>query len=193
MSGKHSGVSASVQSLAKHAFYVHYKAHCLNLVIVDTVSAAPEVSCFFSSLQHLYVFLSGLYVHQKWQDIQYSMYPKDQPQELPRLSDIRWARRYYDCWNLMDLLPAGLQDLHNIDEENNGDRSVEAHGLWGQTNRDFIYLLATFKIILRDTKFFSNMPQSSSLDLDRDIIDIIEALQDSMLIKYRDEPSFDQL
>ena len=89
MSDKHSGVSARIQSLAKHAFYVHYNAHCLSLVIVDTIRAVPEVSCFFSLLQHLYVFLSGSSVHQKWQDIQRSMYQEDQPRELPRLSDIR--------------------------------------------------------------------------------------------------------
>lgn len=47
MSGKHSGVSARKQSLAKHAFYVHCNAHCLNVVIVDTVRAVPEASCFF--------------------------------------------------------------------------------------------------------------------------------------------------
>ncbi|KAG8013673.1 hypothetical protein GBF38_022153, partial [Nibea albiflora] len=139
----------------------------------------------------LYVFLSGSYVHQKWQDIQRSMYPKDQPRELPRLSDIRWACRYYACRNLMDRLPAVLQVLHDIDEENNGDRSVEARGLRGQINLDFICLLATFKRVLGDTKFLSDMLQSSSLDLAR-AIDLIEALQDLML-KCRDESSFDQL
>jgi len=64
-------------------------AHCLNLVIVDTFRAIPGASCFFSLLQRLYVFLSGSSVHQKWQDIQRSMYQEDQPRELPRLSDIR--------------------------------------------------------------------------------------------------------
>uniref|UniRef100_A0A667WWJ6 DUF4371 domain-containing protein n=1 Tax=Myripristis murdjan TaxID=586833 RepID=A0A667WWJ6_9TELE len=191
MSGKHSGVSARIQSLAKHAFYVHCNAHCLNLVIVDTVRAVPEASCFFSLLQRLYVFLSGSYVHQKWQDIQRSMYQEDQPRELPRLSDIRWACRYYACRNLMDRLPAVLQVLHDIDEENNGDRSVEARGLRGQINLDFIGLLATFRRILGDTKFLSDMLQSPSLDLAR-AIDLIEALQDSV-VKYRDESSFDQL
>ena len=44
MSGRHSGVSARIQALAKHAFYVHCNAHCLNLV---------DASCFFSLLQRL--------------------------------------------------------------------------------------------------------------------------------------------
>lgn len=44
MSGRHNGVSARIQSLARHAFYVHCNAHCLNLVIVDTVKAVPEAA-----------------------------------------------------------------------------------------------------------------------------------------------------
>ena len=147
MSGKHSGVSARIQSLAKHAFYVHCNAHFLNLVIVDTVRAVPEVSCFFSLLQRLYVFLSGSSVHQKWQDIQRSMYQEDQPRELPRLSDIRWACRYYDCRKLMDMASSCATS------KNNGDRSVEARGLRGQLILDFIGLLAIFRRILGDKVF----------------------------------------
>lgn len=158
MSGKHSGVSARIQSLAKHAFYVHCNAHCLNLVIVD---------------------------------IQRSMYKEDQPRELPRLSDVRWACGYYACRNLMDRLPAVLRVLNDIDEENNGDRSVEARGLQAQLDLNFIGLLATFQKILGDTKFLSDTLQSSSVDLAR-ATDLIEALQDS-LVKYRDESSFEQL
>ncbi len=55
MSGKHSGVSARIQSLARYAFYVHFSALCLSLVIVDTVKAEPEASCFLSLLQCLYI------------------------------------------------------------------------------------------------------------------------------------------
>lgn len=42
MSDRHNGVSARIQSLARNAFYVHCNAHCLNLVIVDTVKVVPE-------------------------------------------------------------------------------------------------------------------------------------------------------
>lgn len=51
MSGKHSGVAARIKTDAKHAVYVHCNAHCLNLVLVDTVKAVPEADCFFSLLQ----------------------------------------------------------------------------------------------------------------------------------------------
>jgi len=53
----------------------------------------------------------------------------------------------------MDRLPAVLQVLHDIDEENNGGRSVEARGLRGQLNLDFIGLLAIFRRILGDKVF----------------------------------------
>lgn len=49
MSGKHSGVCTRIQEVAKYAFYVHCKAHCLNLVIVDSVKSVAEAGCFFST------------------------------------------------------------------------------------------------------------------------------------------------
>ena len=55
MSGKHSGVAARIKTEAKTAFYVHCNAHCLNLVLVDTVKSVPEADCFFSLLEKIYV------------------------------------------------------------------------------------------------------------------------------------------
>lgn len=190
MSGRHNGVSARIQSQAQQAFYVHCNAHCLNLVIVDTVKAVPEASCFFSLMQRLYTFLSGSYVHQKWQDIQRAMF-QDQPRELPRLSDVRWACRFHACRNLMDRLPAVLRVLRDIDDENSGDRCVEARGLSGQIDLNFIGLLVIFHRLLGDTKFLSDMLQSPSLDLAR-AVDLIEALQDTFE-QYRDEVFFEEL
>lgn len=69
LSGKHAGVSAWIKTVAKHAFYVHSNAHCLNLVLVDTVKSVPETSCLFSLLAKLYVFMSGSYVHHKWLEV----------------------------------------------------------------------------------------------------------------------------
>ena len=191
MSGKHSGVSARIQGLAKHAFYVHCNAHCLNLVIVDTVKALPDAQTFFSLLQRLYTYLSGSYVHQKWQEIQRTMYPHDQPRELPKLSDVRWNCRFHACRNLMDRLPAVLRVLHDIDEENNGDRCIEARGLHPQIDLNFIVLLATFKRILGDSNSLSTMLQSKKLDLAA-AVDLIEALQDTF-VQYRSEECFEEL
>ncbi len=46
MSGKHS-VCTRIQDVAKYAFYVHCNAHCLNVVIVDSVKSVSEADCFF--------------------------------------------------------------------------------------------------------------------------------------------------
>uniref|UniRef100_A0A3B5BCP2 DUF4371 domain-containing protein n=1 Tax=Stegastes partitus TaxID=144197 RepID=A0A3B5BCP2_9TELE len=53
MSGKHSGVQACIKEQAKYAFYIHCSAHCLHLVLVDTVKAVPEAEQFFSLLERL--------------------------------------------------------------------------------------------------------------------------------------------
>lgn len=54
MSGVHAGVQARIKDVAQHAFYIHCSAHCLNLVLVDTVKAIPEVNRFsvYSCLTH---------------------------------------------------------------------------------------------------------------------------------------------
>lgn len=52
-------------------------------------------------------------------------------------------------------------------------------------------LLATFRRILGDTRFLSDMLQSSLLDLAR-AVDLSEALQDTF-VHYRDEASFGEL
>lgn len=90
-----------------------------------------------------YVFMSGSYIHHKWLEVQKEMYG-DQPRELQKLSDTRWACRHFACRNMMDRLPAVLCVLGDNAEERSGDRSVEARGLLAQTDLPFIGLLATF-------------------------------------------------
>uniref|UniRef100_A0A3P8QPS5 TTF-type domain-containing protein n=1 Tax=Astatotilapia calliptera TaxID=8154 RepID=A0A3P8QPS5_ASTCA len=190
MAGKCRGVAARIKTEAKHAFYVHCNAHCLNLVIVDAVKSVPEAHCFFSLLQKLYVYMSGSYVHQKWITVQKDMYP-EAPRELQRLSDTRWACRYSACKTVMDRLPAILRVLHEIDLENSGDRSVEARGLLAQIDLTFIGNLSTFRKILGEIKLLSDVLQSPSLDLAK-AVDLIHALQDT-LDQYRSESCFDEL
>lgn len=80
MNGNHSCVQARIKEQAKHAFYIHCRAHCLNLVLEDTVRAVPEENQLFSLLERLYAFISGSYVQQKWLSIRNVMYdgaPRD--------------------------------------------------------------------------------------------------------------------
>ena len=178
MSGRCSGVAARIKAEVKHAFYIHCNAHCLNLVIVDSVKAVPEVDCFFSLLQKMCVYMSGSYIHERWLSVQKDMY-KAAPRELQRLSDTRWACRYSACKNLLDRLPAALRVLHEIAGESSGERSVEARGLLTQIDLTFIGTLVVIKKILGDAKCLSDMLQAPSLDLAR-AVDLIHALQDTL-------------
>ncbi len=190
MSGKHADVSAQIKTVAKHSFYVHCNAHCLNVVLVDTVKSVPEASCFFSLLEKLYVFMSGPYVHHKWLEVQKDMYG-GQPRELQKLSVTRWACKYFACRNMMDRLSAVLCVLEDIADERRGDRSGEAQGLLAQIDLPFLGLLATFCKVLGDTNLLSDMLQSPSLDLVR-AVELINALQDTFQ-KYREESFCDEL
>lgn len=190
MSGRHSGVSKRIQDEAKYAFYVHCTAHCLNLVLVDSVKSVPEADTFFAVLQRLYTFISGSYVHKRWLEIQQDMY-SGQPRKLQKLSDTRWACRYSACRNLTDRLPAVFCILQEIVCDSSGDRSVEARGLLAQLDLTFIGLLATFNTILGQSKILSDMLQSPSVDL-ATAVNLVEALLDT-LQQYRDYHFFEDM
>lgn len=191
MSGKHSGVSTRIKNSARFAFYVHCNAHCLNLVLVDSVKSVPEAVNFFALLQKVYNFVSGSYVHLKWLAVQKELHPQQQPRELQRLTDVRWACRYMACRNLRERLPAVLKVLQEIADEKSGDRSVEARGILSQIDVHFIGLLVTFCKVLGDAKCLSDILQSSSLDLAR-AVDLVGALTDT-LQNYRSEDVFGKL
>lgn len=188
MSGKHSGVAARIQSNARFAFYVHCNAHCLNLVLVDTTKAVPEVVDFFALLQQLYNFISGSYVHLKWLDVQRELYPSQQPRELQSLSDTRWACRYAACRNVRDRLPAVLKLLQDLSLEKQGERSVLARGLLSQIDLQFLGLLVTFCEVLGDAKCLSDMLQSRTLNLAR-AVDLVLVLLDRRMKKGLDKPA----
>lgn len=125
MSGKHSGVQARIKEEAKYAFYIHCSAHCLNLVLVDTVKAVLEAEEFFSLLEKLYMFTSGSAVHPKWLPIQSEMY-EGPLREHQQLGDTHWACRFIALRNIMERLPALKRLLQEIAQEYKGERSVEA-------------------------------------------------------------------
>ncbi len=142
-------------------------------------------------MQKLYNFVSGSYVHLKWLALQKELYPEQQPRELQRLTDVRWACRYMACRNLRDRLPAVVKVLQDIALENSDDRSVDARGILSQIDVHFIGLLVIFCKVLGDAKYLSDMLQSSSLDLAR-VDDLVGALTDT-LQNYRSERFFGEL
>lgn len=134
--------------------------------------------------------MSGSVVHQKWLQIQGEMYP-GAARELQRLSGTWWSCRYLAYRNLMDRLPAVVRVLEEIAGEQTGERSVESQGLLFQTDREFIAFLATFKKLLGDVKFLSDMLQSSCLNLAK-AVDLVEALIYTFE-NYRNKKAFDDV
>lgn len=190
MSGKNSGVQARVREVAKQAFYVHCNAHCLNLVLVDTVKAIPEVEYFFSLVQKLYTFMSGSYVHTKWLKKQKEMYD-GAPRELQRLSDTRWACQQKACKTILDRLPAIVSVLEEITEERHGDRSVDARGLLTQIDFQFVWLLVTMTRLFGEARCLSDALQSPNLDLSL-AVDLVDGLVQT-LKDFRTETHFEEL
>ncbi|XP_062853960.1 zinc finger MYM-type protein 1-like isoform X2 [Trichomycterus rosablanca] len=190
MRGAHAGVQAKIKEVAKHAFYVHCSAHCLNLVIVDAVKSVADAGNFFSLLERLYVFMSGSYVHNKWLEVQREMFD-GAPRELQQLSDTRWACRHIACRNVMDRLPAIVQVLEEIASENHPQRAVEARGILAQIDLNFAGSLVLFKKVLSDSKFLSDMLQSKTVDYAK-AVELIEALKET-LIQYRSQASFEEM
>ena len=191
MSGKNSGVATRLQQICEQAVYVHCHAHRLNLVLVDTAKSIREAADFFSLLQRLYVFLSGSYVHNKWKKVQKEMYPGQDQFELHRLSDTRWACRYFACRAVCKRLPAIFRVLDEIIVETNPDRSVDARGLRAQMDFRFLTMLSLFNMLLGKAHSASNILQGTELDLAK-ASDVIEVLKEEMK-EYRKEDQLDSL
>ncbi|PIK39892.1 putative zinc finger MYM-type protein 1-like [Apostichopus japonicus] len=111
MSGALSGVARRIQEVAPSVVYMHCYAHRLNLVIVDACKTVKEAANFFELLHQLYVCVSGSNFHQRWLQTQIDMFPEEQPRELKRLSDTRWACRAAACVVVKTRLQAFLRLL----------------------------------------------------------------------------------
>ena len=95
MSGRCSGVQQRIQEVAPQAMYIHCYAHCLNLALVDTTRKTAEASEFFALMQTLYVSMSSSKAHGVYLPEQTELHPSKQPRRLQRLSDTRWACRFF--------------------------------------------------------------------------------------------------
>ncbi|XP_061589448.1 zinc finger MYM-type protein 1-like [Cololabis saira] len=189
-SGEQSGVCSQIQQLAKYAFYVHSKAHCLNLVIVDSVKSVAEACCFSALMQKLHSFLSESYVNARWQAVQREMCG-GRPRETPSLSDTGGACSYSACRDVLDGLPAVYRVLQEVGQENDGDRATDARGILPQLDVGFICVLVTFHKVLGQSRFLSDMLQSPSPDLAAAVA-LVESLLPT-LQQYRSEACFEDV
>lgn len=192
MSGIRSGVATRINAVCKHAIYIHCYAHRLNLVLVDTAKAVPEAADFFALLERLYVFLSGSYVHNKWKAVQLELYPDQKQMELQRLSDTRWACRFFACRTIINRLPALIKVLDDIIDETNADRAIDARGLKAQLDFRFLAMLSSFYTILIESKSASDVLQSPILDLAK-AVDVVEVVKDRMQALRNEQVGFDNI
>ena len=56
MSGQYSGLQSRIMAENEKAIYVHWHAHILNLVLVDTCSKNTTIRDFFVTVQSFYEF-----------------------------------------------------------------------------------------------------------------------------------------
>jgi hypothetical protein len=59
MSGRIAGVQSKVKAIQPKAIYTHCYAHCVNLILVEAMSANQHSRNFFGLLQNLYTFLEA--------------------------------------------------------------------------------------------------------------------------------------
>ena len=59
MLGEVSGVKTRIQQIQPRAFYHHWRAHVLNIVVASTCKSLPEIRSMFDSVSQLTWFLGG--------------------------------------------------------------------------------------------------------------------------------------
>ncbi|KAK1879001.1 Zinc finger MYM-type protein 1 [Dissostichus eleginoides] len=115
MSGMYKGLQARIRAHNEKALYVHCKAHCLNLVLVEASKSNKHFITFFNIVEKLYAFCNGSPKrHAALVKCQQSLYPGQRVLELQQLSDTRWACREAALKALQRNLNAVLKLLDDI-------------------------------------------------------------------------------
>ena len=103
------------------------------------------------------------FVHDLWLSIQRDMYPGEQPKELQKLSDTRWACRYAACKTLRDRLPAIIRLLNELESGVKGSRALDARSLLLNIDARFVAMLTLMTDLLERTHTISKISQSTRL------------------------------
>ena len=191
MSGHCSGVQQRIKQVAPQAVYVHCHAHCLNLALVDTAKRVQEAAEFFVLMEVLYVFLTSSKAHVTYTQQQRQLDPKSQIRQLQRLSDTRWACRYFAVDAVYSTYKAVLSTLQIITEGDDRAKAVEAEGILLQVKSfKFLVTLVLFWRILSCTKSLSDHLQSAKTDLAK-ASELIEATLET-LQSFRTDTEWDK-
>lgn len=177
MSGKVSGVQTRFREEVPQALYVHCLNHRLHLVMMDVCKCIKEVNSFCSTLENLYVFMSGSNIHQEFLTLQREM--TGSSIELKRLCPTRWTSHLHACQAVKKTLSVIIVFLVRTTEKKS-DASNIAAGLLYQIDFTFIYLLCFFTYLLEITKSVSDFLQQKNADMAHALI-LINSLNDQLL------------
>jgi len=166
MSGMYKGLQARIRTLNEKALYVHCKAHCLNLVLVEASKLNKHFVTFFNLVEKLYAFCSGSSKrHAALVRLQQSLHPEGHIVELKRLSDTRWACREQALKALQRNLEAILMLLNEICERSPPDLVLgDANIYKNAINFAFILCMDITTPAFQVTALASNALQEESLD-----------------------------
>ena len=192
MSGSCTGVQQRIKAVAPNAIYVHCHAHCLNLALVDCVRNVQEASEFFALMELFYVFTSSTKAHMLYIKKQTELHPGKQTRQLQRLSDTRWACRYFAVEVICCTFDSVLATIEDISNGVDKSREVEARGILNQIQCfKYLLLLVIFYRILSFTKALSDQLQSISNDMAR-AADLVQATIKT-LTDIRNDKAWDHL
>lgn len=156
MSGQCTGVQQRIKEIVPQATYVHCYAHCLNLALVDCVRNVSDASEFFALMEVLYVFVSASKVHELYLEKQSELHPTKQIRQLQRLSDTRWACRYFAVDVVCSTFDSIIATLESLMDGEDRTKGTEATGILLQVQTfKFLLSLIIFCRILSCTKSLS--------------------------------------
>lgn len=142
-------------------------------------------------METLYVFMSSSKAHVFLQK-QSELHPSKQVRRLQRLSDTRWACRYFAIDAVCCTFDSLLAALEAIIEWENREKAVEAKGILLQVKSlKFLVLLIIFSRILSCTKSLSDQLQSSNIDIAK-AADLVSATV-GILKDFRTDSKWEQL
>ena len=188
MSGCVKGVQTRFRLQAPCAVYVHCHSHCLNLVLVDTITNIKEADEFFCTIKSLYNYISNSNTRNQ-------MFLKAQQKlgqtalVLERTVETRWFYWFQAIQKVKLRFEAILITLETIEKIS---RDAEAIGLLKQIKApSFLFKLIAFEHLLGITFNLSQQLQAQELDFSR--VNILIETTWLKLIEARTDDVFSQL
>ena len=144
---------------------MHCNAHCLNLVLVDTVKSVREAAEFFTLLEKLHAFMSTSKAHIIYVMWQHKLHQDKQPQQLQCLSDTRWGCRSSAISAVCHTYHSIMATLSDIEEGKHAKKAVEGCGLLHLVNSfQFLLSLVLFDRFFSCTKRVSDILQAPKIN-----------------------------